>query len=285
MPLRQTALALLLNPDPHAKAAATLATDADALPVDTQALLAEPPGLPGRPAQPVLVAPRLLAPRPAGTREGRAALLHALTHIEFNAINLALDACWRFPGMPEAYYRDWFLVAREEAGHFCLLRDHLAALDTRYGDLPAHDGLWEMAWRTRQDVLARMALVPRTLEARGLDASPAVRQRLASAGDAAGAALIDRLLQDEIGHVAIGNRWFHHLCARQGVDPVATYAGLCVTYQAPTLPGPFNLPARQAAGFTASELSYLLPKRQASPTREANRNQTDGPSEPRPARR
>ena len=141
---------------------------------------------------------------------GRAALIHAIAHIEFNAINLALDAVWRFPAMPEAYYRDWFGVAREEARHFCLLRDHLASQGARYGDLPAHDGLWEMVARTCDDVLARMALVPRTLEARGLDASPAVRQRLASVGDAAGAGIVDVLLRAGNGREG-GGRAGRHL--------------------------------------------------------------------------
>lgn len=274
MTLRKAALELLRIRDPDTKVHQTLALVGEALASGSGDDLPEPPTLPGRPARPELVAPRHLVQRAVGTPEGRVALVHALAHIEHNAINLALDACWRFPGMPEAYYRDWFGVAREEAQHFSLLRDHLASLGARYGDLPAHDGLWEMVVKTRGDVLARMALVPRTLEARGLDASPAVRQRLASVGDHRGAAIVDIILRDEIGHVAIGNRWFHHLCAERQLEPVACHADLCRRYQAPVLFGPFNLPARKAAGFSDAELSYL--------TQAQHRSVTGDPSETRP---
>ena len=171
--------------------------------------------------------------RSVGTVEGRAALVHAIAHIELNAIDLALDAVWRFDGLPDAFYRDWAGVAREEALHFTLLRDHLRGLGFAYGDFPAHAALWEMAERTRGDVLARIALVPRTLEARGLDASPAVKAKLLGAGDTAGAAIIDRILRDEIGHVAIGNRWFRWLCDARGLDPVETYAALAARHAAP----------------------------------------------------
>lgn len=274
MTLRKAALELLRIRDPDTKVHQTLALVGEALASGSGDDLPEPPALPGRPERPELVAPRHLVQRAVGTPEGRVALVHALAHIEHNAINLALDACWRFPGMPEAYYRDWFGVAREEAQHFSLLRDHLASLGARYGDLPAHDGLWEMVVKTRGDVLARMALVPRTLEARGLDASPAVRQRLASVGDHRGAAIVDIILRDEIGHVAIGNRWFHHLCAERQLEPVACHADLSRRYQAPVLFGPFNLPARKAAGFSDAELSYL--------TQAQHRPATGDPSETRP---
>jgi uncharacterized ferritin-like protein (DUF455 family) len=221
-------------------------------------VLAEPPGLPGRPARPLLVLPSAVPQRPVRSREGRVALLHALAHIEFNAINLALDAVWRFAGLPAVYYREWLQVAAEEAAHFSLLSAHLHALGAAYGDLPGHDGLWQMAERTRGDVLARMALVPRTLEARGLDASPAVRNKLAAAGDHAAAAIIDVILRDEIGHVAIGNRWFRWCCAARGLDPVTAYPALARQYGAPVLRGPFNLAARRAAGFEEHELSALI---------------------------
>ena len=191
------------------------------------------------------------------TVEGRAALIHALAHIEFNAINLALDAIWRFPGMPEQYYADWLQVAMEEATHFSLLSEHLLTQGFRYGDFPAHNSLWDMAEKTRDDILARIALVPRTLEARGLDASPPVRAKLAQAGDLAAAAILDIILRDEIGHVAVGNRWYRWLCDARGLDPVATYASLAVTYKAPVMRGPFNLEARRAAGFSESELTAL----------------------------
>lgn len=285
MTLRHAALELLRIRDPDTKARQTLALADGALPSGTGLELQEPPSLPGRPKRPELVAPQRLVQRSAGSPEGRIALLHALAHIEHNAINLALDACWRFSGMPEAYYRDWFGVAREEARHYGLLRDHLASLGARYGDLPAHDGLWEMVLKTRGDVLARMALVPRTLEARGLDASPAVRQRLASAGDRAGAAIIDIILRDEIGHVAIGNRWFHHLCAERQLEPVACYADLSRRYQAPVLFGPFNLPARKAAGFSDAELSYLEQGHPRPTTGALSETRPDGPNSTPPARR
>lgn len=184
-------------------------------------------------------------------------MLHAIAHIEFNAINLALDAVARFSGMPVNYYEDWIRVAAEEAYHFTLLADHLVHLGSAYGDHPAHDGLWDMAVRTQHDLLARMALVPRTLEARGLDAAPPIRARLAQAGDTVAAGILDIILRDEIGHVAIGNRWFRWLCQRGGHDPLAFYAVLAQDYRAPRLKGPFNLPARRAAGFDEAELLAL----------------------------
>ncbi|VVD79030.1 hypothetical protein PHO31112_01001 [Pandoraea horticolens] len=216
-------------------------------------------GIPGRPALPQLVSPRELKHRAVTSVEGRAALLHALAHIEFNAINLALDALWRFDGLPAAYYDDWLRVAAEEAYHFTLLSTHLKSLGDAYayGCFPAHDGLWEMARRTSGDWLARLALVPRTLEARGLDASPPIKAKLASAGDAAGAAILDIILRDEIGHVAIGNRWYRWGCERAGCDPIETYSRLAVQYRAPRLRGPFNLEARRAAGFDDDELAAL----------------------------
>ncbi len=196
--------------------------------------------------------------RDVRTTEGRAAMLHAIAHIEFNAINLALDAIWRFDGMPDPYYTDWLRVAQEEAIHFGLLRDHLQSMGFDYGDFPAHNGLWEMAESTAGDVLARMALVPRTLEARGLDASPAIRERLRGVGDHAAAAILQRILTDEVGHVAIGNSWFRWCCEQRGLDPVATYASLALAHRAPRLRGPFNLEARRAAGFTEGELELLV---------------------------
>ncbi|MEK2602205.1 ferritin-like domain-containing protein [Burkholderia arboris] len=219
--------------------------------------LSEPADLPGHPARPPLVEPRQLQRRSMRSPEGRAVLLHALAHIEFNAINLALDAVWRFAGLPDAFYADWLKVAAEEAYHFTLLSDRLAAFGHAYGDFPAHNGLWEMCERTKRDVLARMALVPRTLEARGLDASPPIRARLLQAGDDASAAILDVILRDEIGHVAIGNRWFRHLCDDAGRDPVPTYRQLAEQYQAPRLRGPFNFDARRDAGFEQAELDAL----------------------------
>ncbi len=254
--LRHTALQLILLDDPDAKAAAVRALPNNLL-IDPRLQLAEPPGVPGRLDRPVLLAPSAMPNRSVGSVEGRAGLLHALAHIERNAIDLALDVVWRFSGMPEAFYQDWLLVAREEALHFQLLHAHLQTLGVAYGDLPAHDGLWEMAAKTRGDVLARMALVPRTLEARGLDASPPIRNKLISVGDRRGGEIIDIILRDEIGHVAIGNHWYRHLCQARGQAPVAHYAVLAEQYGAPRLKGPFNLDARRAAGFDEDELALL----------------------------
>lgn len=261
---RQRALEILCLTDARAKAdAARQLHDASAQLPDAAfapdvTLQADPGAIPGRPARPALVPPQQVERRRSlHTAAGRATMVHALCHIEFNAINLALDAMWRFPGMPTAYYRDWLRVAGEEAYHFTLLADHLATLGHAYGDFPAHNSLWEMCDRTAGDVLARMALVPRTLEARGLDASPPVRARLAGAGDHAAAAIIDVILRDEIGHVAIGNYWYRWLCARRGLDPVATYAALADRHRAPKPRGPFNLDARRAAGFDEDELAWL----------------------------
>ena len=258
MELRAEALRLLLIADPVAKASAVRALfDGVAPPVDPQAPLAEPAGLPGRPALPRLVAPKDVPTRSPFTLEGRAALLHSIAHIEFNAINLALDAVWRFAGLPEAFYRDWLRVAAEESLHFTLLREHLLTLGHDYGDFDAHDGLWTMTARTAHDIVARMALVPRTLEARGLDATPPLQAKLGKAGDARAVAILDVILRDEVGHVAIGNRWYRFACERDRFDPVAIYPGLVERYAAPRLRPPFNHAARRAAGFSEDEIAYL----------------------------
>lgn len=253
---RGLAFAALLECDPARKGerVRTAAAAPDATGPDAVFAAAAP----GRPARPELVHPARVRRRGAGSAAGRAALIHALAHIEFNAINLALDAACRFGGMPQAYYDDWIKVAVEEAYHFGLLRAHLQGLGHDYGDFEAHDGLWQTAEKTAGDLLARMALVPRTHEARGLDASPAIRDRLAAAGDHDGAAILDIILRDEIGHVAIGNHWYRWLCERHGVDPLATYAELAARHAAPRLHGPFNLAARRAAGFTEAELDTLV---------------------------
>jgi uncharacterized ferritin-like protein (DUF455 family) len=192
------------------------------------------------------------------TPAGRAVLIDALAHIEFNAINLALDAIWRFAEMPAQYYADWLKVAQEEALHFTLLNQHLQSQGYAYGDFPGHNSLWEMVQKTEGDVLARMALVPRTMEARGLDASPPLRAKLAQAGDMVAASILDIILRDEIGHVAIGNHWYNWLCEQRGLEPVDTYASLTIQYEAPKLRGPFNFEARRAAGFTEPELAALV---------------------------
>ena len=264
--LRRCALDLLAQISPHIKADAVRALGAAwaanrlhgaHLVLDPHAkLLAEAP-IPGRPALPELVAPKLVEHRSMVTVEGRAAMIHALAHIEFNAINLALDVIWRFPELPAEFYTDWLQVAVEEALHFSLLSAHLQTLGFAYGDFKAHNSLWEMAEKTQVDVLARIGLVPRTLEARGLDTAPPMRAKLAQAGDLAAAAILDIILRDEIGHVAIGNRWYGWLCKQRGLDPVLHYAELATRYKAPQLRGPFNMAARRAAGFTEQELAAL----------------------------
>lgn len=215
----------------------------------------------GRPAKPELVPHTQVEQRSPQTPEGRARLLHAIVHIEFTAINLALDHAARFRGMPQTYYRDWINVAAEEALHFALLRQRLRSYDHDYGDFPAHAGLWSMAERTANDLLARMALVPRLLEARGLDATPPIQRKLAAAGDTESARALDTILHDEIGHVGLGDYWFRHLCAARQLEPEATYRNLLRCYKAPWPQAPMNESARLAAGFTAEELAALEEKR------------------------
>ncbi|MDP3168793.1 MAG: ferritin-like domain-containing protein [Polaromonas sp.] len=260
--LRQLALEALLQPDPQQKVllAHALQTQAATLSIADKLTMSAPTNLPGCPARPELRSHLDVPKRSPYTPAGLAALLHAVTHIEFNAINLALDAAWRFDHMPPAYYRDWLRVAAEEAQHFSLLRELLQTMGYNYGDFPAHTGLWDMTHKTAGDVLARMALVPRTLEARGLDATPAMQAKLRKVGtpDAlAAVAILDIILRDEIGHVAIGNHWYRHLCSERGLDPVATYAELAAAYGAPRLKGPFNFEARRAAGFDEDELALI----------------------------
>ncbi len=227
---------------------------------------------PGRPALPLLTHPAQVPRRAPSTLEGRAALVHSIAHIEFNAINLALDAVWRFDAMPDDFYTDWALVAREEAYHFSLLREHLRGMGVSpdaggnpvprwdYGSFEAHNNLWEMCDKTAHDVVARMALVPRTLEARGLDATPQIQAKLRQTGapDALRAVeILDIILRDEIGHVAIGNHWYRWLCARDALEPVSHYAVLTEQYKAPKLRPPFNDDARRRAGFSADEIAQL----------------------------
>jgi uncharacterized ferritin-like protein (DUF455 family) len=246
--------------DPAAKLAATaraaeefaaglLAVDAGAPP--------SPIVAPGRPPRPRLVSPRALPHRGLGTPAGRLALLHAVAHIEFNAINLAWDAVYRFRGMPRDYYCDWIGVAADEARHFAMLQARLGELGGAYGDFDAHDGLWEMAVKTAESCLSRMALVPRVLEARGLDVTPGMIARLRDCGDAASAAILEVILREEVAHVAAGSRWFAWCCTREGRDPDATFAALIAEHARSALKGPFNTDARLAAGFSAVELARL----------------------------
>lgn len=217
----------------------------------------EPIGPPGRPQRPELVDASRVPRRRLGSEAGRAALVHAIAHIEFNAINLALDAAYRFRGMPEQFYRDWVSVAFDEANHFRLLEARLRQLGSRYGAFPAHNGLWEMAEKTADSCLVRMALVPRVLEARGLDVTPGMIERLAAVGDRETIEALEVILAEEIRHVAIGTHWFRYCCEQEGLDPLATFLDLLKENYGGSLRGPFNLEARFEAGFSPAEMEAL----------------------------
>jgi uncharacterized ferritin-like protein (DUF455 family) len=255
------AFAALMQADPSAKCRMAVALrarwQAGRVRARGDAPAPEAVAVPGRPARPRLVDPMRVPRRRLTTPVGRAALVHAIAHIEFNAINLALDAAYRFCGLPPAFYGDWLQVAAEEAQHFLMLRKRLADLDRAYGDFDAHNGLWEMALKTAHDPLLRMALVPRVLEARGLDVTPGMMERLAAAGDTETAAILEVILREEIGHVAIGTRWFRHLCAERGLDPDATFRELIAEYMPGRIRPPFHEAARRAAGFTEAEMALL----------------------------
>ena len=217
----------------------------------------EPIGEAGRPSQPELVAPRDVPKRSVNTEQGRIVLAHALAHIEFNAINLALDAVYRFRDMPKQFYSDWLQVADEEAYHFSLLNQYLVDRGHAYGDFAAHNGLWEMAQKTAHDVMIRMALVPRVLEARGLDVTPGLIQRLEQAGDDEFVEHLKIIHRDEIGHVAIGSHWFKYLCDQRKLDARSTFKALIQDYMKGTLRGPFDEVVRIQAGFTEQEIADL----------------------------
>ncbi len=212
---------------------------------------------PGRPEEPKLVDPKSLAKRGLGSQAGRIALLHSLAHIEFNAINLALDAVYRFRGMPTDYVTQWLNVASDEGQHFLLLANRLRTLNTHYGALPAHDGLWEMALRTDHDVLVRMALVPRILEARGLDVAPPMIKKLEKQGDHDSAQILQRIYTDEITHVEIGNRWFRYVCDQRNLNGAAVFRDLLAGPSSAYLRSPFNDEARLQAGFTVEEMQVI----------------------------
>ncbi|NOZ54750.1 MAG: ferritin-like domain-containing protein [Gammaproteobacteria bacterium] len=213
--------------------------------------------VPGKPSRPRLVHPRKLPRRGMHSEIGRLALIHAITHIEFNAINLALDAVYRFRNLPDAYYGEWLRVASEESRHFCLLRDHLLSMGYDYGDFDAHNGLWEMALKTSENALTRMALVPRVMEARGLDATPSIIERFKSAGDVRVVSILNIILDEEVGHVEIGTRWFHYCCDQYGLPRQATFEKLLHQYSSGTVKLPLHRKARLQAGFTEAELNYL----------------------------
>jgi uncharacterized ferritin-like protein (DUF455 family) len=213
---------------------------------------AAPPGRPARPARPLLLAPRDMPKRRAGGAQAtRIALLHALAHIELNAIDLAWDIIARFTAeaLPRGFYDDWVVVAAEEAKHHGLLAARLADLGAAYGDLPAHDSLWGAAQATAHDVLARLAVVPLVLEARGLDVTPDMIARLERLGDRESAAVLRVIYADEIGHVAAGSRWFGWLCDRRGLAPAETYQTLVKRHFRGALKPPFNRDGRAAAGL------------------------------------
>lgn len=254
--LRTAALGPWAEVDPVLKAQQTLALNLGS-PVHTELHLQAPSTSPGRPLKPELLPHTHIKAKSLTSPEGRAILVHSIAHIELNAIDLALDVVWRFEGMPKAFYTDWVRIAQEEAKHFTLLRDHLVGMGYDYGHFPAHNSLWDIAERTQGDLLARIGIVPRTMEARGLDASPGVKNKLVSAGDHAAGKILDIILEEEIGHVAAGNRWYRYLCHQRGLDPVSTYAKLIAQYDAPKLRPPFNLPARRRAGFDEAELAAL----------------------------
>lgn len=212
---------------------------------------------PGKPSLPILVDPKELPKRKLGSSEGQIALMHSIAHIEFNAINLALDAAYRFQSMPIQFYQDWIGVAGEEAYHFQMIREHLASLGAEYGDLPAHNGLWMTTYETDHDSLVRMALVPRTLEARGLDVTPPMIKKLRAIGDKRGVEILKILLQDEIGHVEVGTRWFRYLCQQRNLQPFNAFKSIIDQYFHGDLRGPFNYEARTSAGFCEQEIDWL----------------------------
>ena len=246
---------------PDAKVAATFAAGESfargECTIPSDAPPPEPIRMPGRPERPRLVAPRELPKRGFGTDEGRAAFIHAIAHIEFNAIDLAWDAAYRFRGLPDRFYSDWVGVAVDEARHFTLLRERLQQLGFDYGDFDAHNGLWEMAVKTAHDGLARMALVPRVLEARGLDVTPGMIIKLRALGDEATVSILETILREEVAHVAAGSHWFRWYCESAGVEPGPKFRELLDEYARSVLYGPFNLQARSEAGFEDEELAML----------------------------
>ncbi len=219
------------------------------------------PERPGRPKKPELISPSQVKKRPLTSAKGRLALIHAIAHIELNAIDLALDIIVRFSHvrMPRSFFDGWVMVAKEEAKHFTLLRERLADLDAEYGDLPAHDGLWEAASETGHDLNARLAVVPLVLEARGLDVTPPMVTKLRAAGDHKTAEIFNIIYEDEKGHVAVGAKWFRFLCNKQGLDPSYTFNKLVSKHFRGHLKGPFNDRARCATGLTPLFYRSLSP--------------------------
>lgn len=211
----------------------------------------------GHPEKPELVSPREVPKRKLGTDKGRGAAIHSFCHIEFNAINLACDAVFRFQGMPESYYLDWCKIASEEAYHFTILRERLNKLGFDYGDFPAHQGLWELAEKTSGDILERMALIPRVMEARGIDVTPMIKKKFMNVGDQETVDILSIILRDEITHVEAGSRWFRYLCEQRGLDAEATFFKIVKKHMKDHVPCPTYFEARLEAGFSVSELEQL----------------------------
>lgn len=257
--IRAQALDCLLLTDPWQKATATQALyhAAGQQGFDVNHGQRDVPTLPGRPDKPALVAPRDLPRRRNNQTTGHATLIHAICHIEFNAINLGLDAIARFSDMPDSFYQDWLQVAYEESTHFEMLDQHLRTMGFGYGDFPAHDGMWEMAQKTHHDPLTRMALVPRVLEARGLDVTPAMMNKLRQSRDLRAVEILETILREEVGHVQVGTHWFNYLCDQRSLDPYQTFKQLLETYFNGEIRGPFHHEARLQAGFTQAEMDLL----------------------------
>ena len=265
-------VAALETADPHKKANATrqivAAWRANQI---TELGQIRPPDRPARPVKPSLLPPRGVPRRriTAGNT-GRVALLHAIAHIELNAIDLALDMACRFveQSLPKDFYSDWLGVADDESRHFLMLSDRLAQIGAAYGDLPAHDGLWQAADATKDDLLARLAIAPLVLEARGLDVTPAMIEKLTNVGDSDSAAALGIIMADEVGHVAVGKRWFDYVCGLGRLDPVSSWHRLVTNYFHGDLKPPFNIAARRAAKFSAAFYGPLAERNDlVAPTR------------------
>ena len=261
--LFESALQCLMIDDPFAKAEEAKSLYRDfgnnkvvIKPFDTPVTIETP----GRPSRTILVHPREVPKRGFKSREGLIRLAHAITHIEFNAINLALDAVYRFRDMPREFYSDWLKIAAEEAKHFILLSDYLQQHGSFYGEYDSHNGLWEMAVKTDHDVMVRMALVPRVLEARGLDVTPGMIEKLIAAGEWPFVDILKIIHEEEIGHVFSGTRWFNYECENRGIDPRETFINLLNQYMKGVTIGPFHEESRKQAGFTAEEMDDLLQK-------------------------
>jgi len=210
--------------------------------------------LPGAPSKPDIVAPRLVEKRSASTQQGKLIFIHALAHIEFSAINLALDIIWRFKNLPEQFYSDWLQIAYEEKTHFNLLNSYLKKFDLAYGSFNAHNSLWEMAERTSHDLIHRLALIPRTMEARGLDVTPSIIEKFKQQRDDDIAEILQIIYEEEIRHVSVGNIWYRWACDTQKLDPHETYKNLLVTYDIELNYQKLNKEARYKAGFLKEEL-------------------------------